>query len=600
MDPPSLSSSSAMPAPAASVTPSAPINVPRKRLLSLGDEAESASVSAYVGGPILRKRARVSSISVGLQNALRGVSPSITPRTLDRLPRTRPIHTSELDLTGIGISVPLHHPRPLSSASSFTSTSRACSPGPDDGLISRSGMALMRSVSSASLASTPTVPTYPECSAKHFMRNTKITWDFAAPPGVGAVMSCSGDNVIFFSRGDRVHYKNIATGEEVGQLLRLREGDGDLKVLKCAPAGDLLAVGTSTGLVQLWDIKARKKVVSWMNKKTVSAMAWNANGDIVSIGGEKGTIRHYDTRIGLKNVSGMKEQARKVTRHQGCITALEWNVDGRIWASGDSSGIVYCWDGNGKERVPMDVGEFVQRRKKMQHGGAVSPRLLATGDVEGVMQLWNVNPLIQHSNATTPGKLELYAPITSIHFSPHCKEILTTHSRTPSSFPSSTSITTNTTNTPVNLTNININTNTRITRTTRITNTHTRTSTNTTPNPLSTSMSLSLPLLPWPRETPTNAIAVHAYPSLRHVTTLVPPPSISPSSSSQSQSQTADGRAEGEGGGSERQAIVGSVLNGAGTKIVIANGEGKMSVVEVWAKRKEVKRVPSFLGATIR
>ncbi|KAG6879769.1 hypothetical protein C0992_011814 [Termitomyces sp. T32_za158] len=598
MDPPSSSTSSAMLAPAMSATPSAPVTIPRKRLLSLGDESESASASAYVGGPILRKRARVSSISMGFQNALRGVSPSITSRTLDRLPRTRPIHTSELDFTSIGISTPLHHPRPLSSASSFTSTSRACSPGPEDGLISRSGMALMRSVSSASLASTSTAPTYPECSAKHYMRNTKIMWDFTAPPGTGAVMSCSGDSLIFFSRGDRVHYKNISSGEEVGQLLRLREGDGDLKVLKCAPAGDLLAVGTSTGLVQLWDIKARKKVASWMNNKTVSAMAWNTDGDILSIGGEKGTIRHYDTSFGLKNVSGMKEQARKVTRHQGRITALEWNVDGRIWASGDSSGIVYCWDGTGKEKVPLDVGEFVQRRKKMQHGGAISalafcpwqPRLLATGDIEGVMQLWNVNPLVQHSNATTPGKLELGAPITSIHFSPHCKEILTTHSCTPSPSSSPNGTTTNARNTPVNLTNINNNTNTR---TTRATNTHSR---NTTPNPLSTSMSLSLPLLPWPRQIPTNSIAIHAYPSLRHVTTLIPP-HCPPS---HSQSQTTERQVEGEGGDNEKQAIVGSVLNRAGTRIVIANGEGKMSVVDVWAKRKEVKRVPSFLGTTIR
>ncbi|KAG5725963.1 Cell division cycle protein 20 like protein, partial [Termitomyces sp. T112] len=566
MDSSSSSSGSATPASAAAVAPSASVNVPRKRLLSLGDEPESASASAYLGGPTLRKRARVSSISAGFQNALRGVSSLVNSSTLDRFMRTRSIHTSELDLSSIGISAPLHHPRPLSSASSFTTASRACSPGPDDGLISRSGMALMRSVSSASLASTPVVPTYPECSAKYYMRNTKVTWDFSAPSGGGAVMSCSGDNVVFFSRGDRVHYKNIATGEEVGQLLRLREGDGDLRVLKCAPGGGLLAVGTSTGLIQLWDIKARKKVVSWMHKKTVSAMAWNGDGGILTIGGEKGTIRHYDTRIGLKNISGMKEQARKVTRHQGCITVLEWNVDGRIWASGDSSGTVYCWDGNGKERVPLDVGEFVQRRKKMQHGGAISalafcpwqPRLLATGDVEGVMQLWNVNPLNQHSNATTPGKLELGVPITSIHFSPHCKEILTTHSckLSPSS-PSNSAITNN--NTPTNLTNTN--TRTRTTRTT---------STRTAPNPLNTNAPLSLP---WPCQTPPNAIVIHAYPSLRHVTTLIPSLSVSSSSSSHSQSQSpSQTPGEEEGGDSAKEAIVGSVMNGAGTRIVVANG----------------------------
>ena len=73
-------------------------------------------------------------------------------------------------------------------------------------------------------------------------------------------------------------------------------------------------------------------------------------------------------------MSKMKEQSRKVTRHQSRITSLEWNVDGKILASGDQSGIVYCWDLG--EKVPLDVGEFIQRRKKMQHVGAVSVGLL--------------------------------------------------------------------------------------------------------------------------------------------------------------------------------------------------------------------------------
>ena len=66
----------------------------------------------------------------------------------------------------------------------------------------------------------------------------------------------------------------------------------------------------------------------------------------------------------------MKEQALKVTRHQAKIMRLQWNVDGNILASGDASGTVYCWDS--RQKVPLDIGEFVQRRKKMQHPGAIT------------------------------------------------------------------------------------------------------------------------------------------------------------------------------------------------------------------------------------
>ena len=41
--------------------------------------------------------------------------------------------------------------------------------------------------------------------------------------------------------------------------------------------------------------------------------------------------------------------------------------------------------------------------------------------------MWNINPNTPHCNAATPGKLETGAAITGLHFSPQCKEILTTH-----------------------------------------------------------------------------------------------------------------------------------------------------------------------------
>ncbi|KAF8154205.1 WD40 repeat-like protein [Crassisporium funariophilum] len=276
---------------------------------------------------------------------------------------------------------------------------------------------------------------YPENSAKHFLRSTRSFVDYSPPvvaPDVSArLLSCSANNVAYFTRGNRIHYKNMSTSEDVGQLCKLQDSRGDLRAIECGglEQPDIVALGTTKGYVQIWDLQAKKMTMNWTTTKGISAMKWN--GPVLTIGGMKGTIRFYDIRI--NPTTKMKEQTRKVTRHQAQITSLDWNVDGRYLASGDALGTVYCWEPG--QKVPLDVGEFIQRRKKIQHVGAISslvwcpwqPRLLATACTKGVIRLWNINPKTPHCNATTPGKLETGAAITGLHWSPQCKEILTTH-----------------------------------------------------------------------------------------------------------------------------------------------------------------------------
>lgn len=55
------------------------------------------------------------------------------------------------------------------------------------------------------------------------------------------------------------------------------------------------------------------------------------------------------------------------------------------------------------------------------------PKLLASGDSKGILRLWNVEPSSPSSNALAPGTLDLGASITGLHFSPHVKELVTTH-----------------------------------------------------------------------------------------------------------------------------------------------------------------------------
>ncbi|KAI0310876.1 hypothetical protein OF83DRAFT_1178112, partial [Amylostereum chailletii] len=60
----------------------------------------------------------------------------------------------------------------------------------------------------------------------------------------------------------------------------------------------------------LWDIPSKKMIMNWYTKP---ATALRFAGPVLTVGGEKGTIRHFDTRI--RDARAMKEQNKRVTRH---------------------------------------------------------------------------------------------------------------------------------------------------------------------------------------------------------------------------------------------------------------------------------------------
>ncbi|KAF8889123.1 WD40-repeat-containing domain protein [Infundibulicybe gibba] len=324
----------------------------------MGSRKRMLSITTDDSIPGRAKRPRVSAISTDLQRQVLRRTPSISA-----------------------------HARPLSGSSSFTTGSRAGSPGSESSaFISRSGLALMRSLSSASIRS---------------------------------------------ARGNRIHYKNITTSEEVGQLCKLQESHGDLKLIECGGVDqpEIVAVGTTKGLIHIWDIRAKRLTTSW-STRGVSAFA-----------GTAGTIRHYDTRIAPS--SKMKEQARKVTRHQARITSLSWNVDGNCLPVATTA--VQSIAGTRARRFPSTLESLSSAERRCNIWGR-SPsavawcpwqaKMLATGDAKGTVHLWNVNTSSPHSNALVPGKLELGSPITGLHFSPHCKEFLTTHGTDPNAMES--------------------------------------------------------------------------------------------------------------------------------------------------------------------
>ncbi|ESK93289.1 cell division control protein [Moniliophthora roreri MCA 2997] len=300
---------------------------------------------------------------------------------------------------------------------------------------------LTRSMSVSSITSSYTAKSEPpklaENSASYHLAATKTLIDFSLPTDFDAEfylpVACSLSNVLFFTRGNRVHFKNLQlqTSEDITQLFRLQEKHGDVRNIECGgiEQSNKIALSTSTGYILLWDIAEKKQIMSWHTD--AGAMAWN--GQILTIGEVKGTVRFFDTRI--SPTKKMKGEARRLIRHQSRITRMKWNDNKKFLATADDSGTVHCWDD--RQRTPLDVGEFVQRRKKIQHDSAVTalawcpwqPKFLGTGDANGIVRLWNIDPNDNRSSALTHHTVHTGARVNGLHFSSYCKEMITIHGK---------------------------------------------------------------------------------------------------------------------------------------------------------------------------
>jgi cell division cycle 20, cofactor of APC complex len=263
--------------------------------------------------------------------------------------------------------------RRLSRRQSRHSFSRASSigssmSGPSTPSRSQASFNFMPQSDSSDRPFSPVTHPFPETSARFFLKNSKITIDFTGCAdgvlGMTWPMALSQRNILVFGRGNRVHLKNLTINEDIVGLAKVK--DGHLRLLECGGEDlpNAIALATSKGLIQIWDITAKKMTTSW-ETKPVTSMTWN--GPVLTVGGEKGSIRHFDTRI--KDAGKMKDQTKRVLRHQARITSLAWNHDGKVLASGDEGGMVYCWDS--RQNAPLDVGDLIQRRRKMHHTGAV-------------------------------------------------------------------------------------------------------------------------------------------------------------------------------------------------------------------------------------
>ncbi|CAX43320.1 APC/C activator protein CDH1 homologue, putative [Candida dubliniensis CD36] len=142
-------------------------------------------------------------------------------------------------------------------------------------------------------------------------------------------------DVLAVGLGDSVYLWDGAT-QSVDRLCNLTNKD-KVTSLNWIGTGTHLAIGTSKGLVEIWDA-TRIKCIRTMTGHSlrVSSLAWNEH--ILSSGSRDRTILNRDVRIEDHYVN-------KFDNHKQEVCGLKWNVEENKLASGGNDNNLFVWDG---------------------------------------------------------------------------------------------------------------------------------------------------------------------------------------------------------------------------------------------------------------
>jgi len=228
----------------------------------------------------------------------------------------------------------------------------------------------------------------------------------------------SANNTLAVALGSSVYLWNASTGN-IEQLMELEGSDYVCSLNWIQEGGNMLAVGTFNGPVQLWDAAEAKRVrVMTAHTTRVGSLAWNSY--ILSSGSRSGQIIHHDVR--------QREHAvATLSGHSQEVCGLKWSPDGKYLASGGNDNMLNIWAQSPGQMYsqPQPLYSFSAHQAAVK---AVAwcpwqPSLLASGGgtADRHIRFWNCN------TGTCVNSIDTKSQVCALLWSANYKEIVSGH-----------------------------------------------------------------------------------------------------------------------------------------------------------------------------
>lgn len=235
----------------------------------------------------------------------------------------------------------------------------------------------------------------------------------------------SSSNILSVGLGTCVYLWSAHTSQ-VTRLCDLT-GDGDsVTSVNWNDRGNLVAVGTHKGYVQVWDVATSKQITQLQGHSArVGALAWN--GEQLSSGSRDRLILQRDIKS-ANSGSSSGTPDRKLVGHKQEVCGLKWSPDKQHLASGGNDNKLLVWSascsgGNSTNVQPVHTySEHLAAVKAIawsphQHG------LLASGGgtADRCIRFWNT--LTQQPLQC----VDTGSQVCNLAWSKHANELVSTH-----------------------------------------------------------------------------------------------------------------------------------------------------------------------------
>lgn len=232
------------------------------------------------------------------------------------------------------------------------------------------------------------------------------------------LLSWSDTNVLAVALDKTVYLWNAGNGE-ITELCNVEEEGAEAHIASVAwvqEGGAHIAVGTSSGKTQLWDVHAGKQLRSMDgHTQRVSSMSWNDH--MLSTGGRDSIVVNHDVRVARHNIATL-------TSHTQEVCQLAWSLDGKTLASGGNDNKLCLWDvaTSSTSRPRFELNDHQAAVKAL----AWSPHernLLASGGgtADRTIKFWNTQ------TGSLLNSIDTDSQVCALQWNPYEKEILSSH-----------------------------------------------------------------------------------------------------------------------------------------------------------------------------